>query len=308
MNNRNLYIKARGAAIASEKAFVISVKTDNPGTSLANQFTVPTTGIGYAYTIQTSDGQTITANTGDKTITFPSAGTYDLKITGNFPRIYFNNGGDRLKLIDIKNWGIIFWTSMENAFFGCNSITTLTATDAPNLTNVISLSGMFSTCRNLLKIDVRFWDVSTVKNMFIMFIDCNVLNSLGVDNWDTSKVTDMGALFNRCNNINPEVQNWNTSSVISVSNAFKQNNSFNRSLSNWDISKVTNMTGLLESASGMSTVNYDSTLISWANQTPKMGISTSFGGSKYTLGGSAAAARQTLISTYEWTIVDGGGI
>jgi surface protein len=294
--------------LGSKNAFIITVKTDNAGTSGTNQFTIPTIDSGYAYTIQTSDGQTITGNNGNKTITFPTAGTYDVKITGNFPRIYFNNGGDRLKLIDIKNWGRIFWTSMENAFFGCNSITTLTATDAPNLTNVISLSGMFSTCRNLLKIDVRFWDVSTIKNMFIMFIDCNVLNSLGVDNWDTSKVTDMGALFNRCTNINPEVQNWDTSSLIESSNTFKQNNSFNRSLSNWDISKITDMSGLLDSAYGMSTVNYDSTLISWANQMPKMGVSTSFGGSKYTLGGSAAAARQILISTYGWTIIDGGGI
>ena len=33
-----------------------------------------------------------------------------------------------------------------------------------------------------------------------------------------------------------------------------------------------------------------------------------FGGSRYTLGGAAAAARASLISVYGWTIIDGGGI
>jgi surface protein len=308
MNNRNLYIKARGAAIASEKAFVISVKTDNPGTSLANQFTVPTTGIGYAYTIQTSDGQTITANTGDKTIIFPAAGTYDLKITGNFPRIYFNNGGDRLKLIDIKNWGDIFWLSMDSAFHGCNSLTALSATGRPNLSNTTSISSMFNSCKSLLNVSASLWDVSTITSMVAVFRDCSALNSLGVDNWDTRKVTNFQEMFNRAYSINPEIENWNTSSLAIASSMFKQNSTINRSFANWDITKVTSFAGFNTSGNGMSVANYDATLIGWANQLVKTGVSLDFGNSKYTLGGSAAAARQILISTYGWTIVDGGGI
>jgi hypothetical protein len=95
--------------LGSKNAFIITVKTDNAGTSGTNQFTIPTIGSGYNYNIQTSDGQEITGNNGNKTITFPTAGTYDVKITGNFPRIYFYNAEDRLKLIDIKSWGTILW-------------------------------------------------------------------------------------------------------------------------------------------------------------------------------------------------------
>ena len=94
-----------------DERFIITVKTDNAGTSATNQFTLPITGTGYAYDIETSDGQVITGLTTGTTITFPTAGTYDIFISGAFPRCYFLNGGDRLKLLDIKNFGCLLYTS-----------------------------------------------------------------------------------------------------------------------------------------------------------------------------------------------------
>jgi len=67
-------------------SFIITVKTDNAGTSNSDQFTIPHQGaFAYNYDIETSDGQIITgANGASYTITFPSAGTYDIKIKGIF--------------------------------------------------------------------------------------------------------------------------------------------------------------------------------------------------------------------------------
>ena len=70
---------------AIEERFVISVKTDNTGGSANDQFTIPTRLGGYDYTIETSDGQTINNVTGNYTITFPTPGTYDILISGDFP-------------------------------------------------------------------------------------------------------------------------------------------------------------------------------------------------------------------------------
>jgi len=63
----------------------------------------------------------------------------------------------------------------------------------------------------------------------------------------------------------------------------------------------------------LSTPNYDQTLINFATITPPetaipMNISIHFGTSKYTIGGAGEAARNTLITNYNWTILDGGGI
>jgi hypothetical protein len=73
--------------------FVTTWKTDNPGASNDDQITIPTTGAGYNYSVDWGDGNTTTSETGDATHTYASAGTYIVKITGTFPRIYFNYNG-----------------------------------------------------------------------------------------------------------------------------------------------------------------------------------------------------------------------
>ena len=108
-----------GGAAPSDPDFTMLVKTDNAGTSASDQFTIPTTGTGYNYDVDWGDGTTSTGVTGSTTHTFPSAGNYVVKISGAFPRIYFNNGGDKAKLLEVQNWGNIAWSSMERAFFGC---------------------------------------------------------------------------------------------------------------------------------------------------------------------------------------------
>ena len=252
--------------------------------------TIPTTGLGYNYDINTSDGQTFTGETGDKTITFAIAGDYDVEISGDFPRIYFNNGGDKLKLVDIVQWGSIAWTSFESAFYGCNSLTTTSVTDAPDLSNVSNMRNMFYYCLSLETLVLGNWDVSNVIYMGQMFRRTLSLTTLDVGNWDVSNVIDMYIMMR------------NTDSIS------------NYPLSNWNINKVTNFTAFL-SFTGMLTSSYDAILIGWeatlqaefpsgTGYTPT--ISIDFGGGKYTGGGAAATARASLVSNFGWTIVDGG--
>jgi hypothetical protein len=70
---------------------------------------------------------------------------------------------------------------------------------------------------------------------------------------------------------------------------------------------VTNMTSMFTGAQ-LSTANYDDLLIGWStispNETPlKPNVVFSGGNSKYCNG---ASARSSIISTYGWTITDGG--
>jgi hypothetical protein len=87
------------------RPFVKRVRTDLAGTSGSNQFTIPTTGPGYAYSVVTSDGQTIEGLTGSTTLTFPAPGECTIEIWGDFPRIYFNNVGDKLRLLEVLGLG-----------------------------------------------------------------------------------------------------------------------------------------------------------------------------------------------------------
>ena len=139
-----------GGGTITDNRLIFSVKTDNAGTSASNQFTIPTTGTGYLYDIETSDGQSITGLTSGATITFPSAGTYDIFISGSFPQFYFNNSGDRLKLLNLKNFGIyaLGSTSQSNAFYGCSNMV-ISATDTGHFENVTNFSFAWRDCSSL---------------------------------------------------------------------------------------------------------------------------------------------------------------
>ena len=66
----------------TDERFIFDVKSDNAGTSNSNQMTIPTDIGTYLYDAETSDGQLITGNTGNLTISFPTAGTYTIFISG----------------------------------------------------------------------------------------------------------------------------------------------------------------------------------------------------------------------------------
>ncbi len=174
------------------QAFVTTWKTDNPGTSGDNQITIPTVSTGYNYTVDWGDGNSDTGVTGNITHTYTSAGTYTVSITGNFPRIYFNDESDREKLMSIEQWGAIEWQSMVNAFEGCINMT-LNADDQPNLSGVTNMAQMFARCSSLNS-SLNDWDVSTITNMQSLFGNATIFNG-DISNWDVSSVTNMVNLF-----------------------------------------------------------------------------------------------------------------
>jgi surface protein len=117
---KNWVISDGGKDCSTYDHFLITVQTDNPGTSTATQFTIPTTGEGYNYNVDCDDDGTLEATgvSGNYTCTYPTAGTYTVRISDNsgaktgFPRIYFNYSGDKDKLLTIEQWGTGIWTSM----------------------------------------------------------------------------------------------------------------------------------------------------------------------------------------------------
>jgi surface protein len=261
--------------------FVITVKTDNIGTSTDTQFTIPTfPGETYDYNVDCmNDGvYEITSAAGDVTCDYGSSpGTYTIRIQDNmgdgtgFPRIYFNDGGDGRKLLAIEQWGTGKWTSMANAFHGCLSLSG-TPADVPDLSNLTSLAEMFR-YTNSFNVDLSRWDVSGVTDMYAMFYQASAFNrdlsawdvsnvtnmsrmfmhafnfNQNIGGWDVSSVTDMSQMFWDAFNFDQDIGAWDVSSVTDMSNMFNSASAFNQDLSGWDVSSVTNMRGMFQLAS-----------------------------------------------------------
>ncbi|MEM9678733.1 MAG: BspA family leucine-rich repeat surface protein, partial [Bacteroidota bacterium] len=237
-------------------AFITTWKTDNQGGTNNNSIRVPA--LGGPYNIDWGDGMQDLGVTGPIEHTYGAPGTYDVSITGDLSRIYFNNsmlittgslqlGADRLKILDVKQWGDIQWTNMDGAFWGCQNMD-VTATDIPNLSNVTRLSVMFAQCFNLVGTTTfNSWDVSNITDMRSTFAVTRLFNQ-PLNNWNVSNVDIMFAMFEGAEIFNQPLNNWNVSNVNNMGFMFTNAKDFNQNINNWNVSNVTEMTSLFQGA------------------------------------------------------------
>lgn len=222
----------------AQSEFITTWKTDNPGSSASNRIAIPTyPGENYDYTIDWGDGSFDSNVTESIVHTYDLAGTYQISISGQFPRIYFNNSSDKEKLILINQWGAINWTSMEKAFYGCINLDVV-ASDTPNLLGVNDLSYIFNGCTSLVGTNsFSNWDTSNITNMRAVFMDTDSFNQ-NIGGWDTSEVINMAELFKNSKAFNQDIGSWNTSKVTNLATTFHGATVFNQNIGNWDVSNV----------------------------------------------------------------------
>lgn len=230
---------------------------------------------------------------------YETAGTYTVSIVGTFPAIYMGLvSASSLALKSIEQWGTIQWQTMEGAFQGCENMV-YNATDAPELSQVESMKGMFFDC-HVFNGDLNDWNVLNVITMRSMFRGCSSFNA-DISGWQTNNVLDMGNMFYEATAFNQDIRQWDVGKVEDMSFMFFNCMNFNVNLGGWDIENVNNMSAMLTD-SGLSMENYGNTLITWASKvsTPT-NISFGANGLEY-CGQEAIDARNELINTYGWQI------
>ncbi len=233
-------------------------KTDNSGSSTATQITIPTfSGETYNYDVDWDNDGVFDefGIVGDVTHDFGVAGTYTIRIRGQFPRIYFNYTGDKEKILSVEQWGNIAWTSMERSFYGCKNLV-VNAGDVPDLSLVIDMSYMFSNASSLNQ-DISGWDVSTIENMNGVFSGATVFNQ-NIESWNVEKVTSMLGMFQNAKAFNQPIGVWNVAKVTNMGSMFASTDVFNQAIGTWNVGKVTNMSRMFSFAK---TFNQD--LNSW---------------------------------------------
>jgi len=231
--------------------FITTWKTDNPGTSANDQITIPTDPFGtYSYSVDWGDGNIDSGVTGDITHTYATPGTYNVSISGTFPRIYFGAHAsdpfgrptpDREKLMTIEQWGDNQWQSMQSAFWGCVNLQG-NFNDIPDLSNVTSTAGMFAS-NHLFNHPINNWDVSNVEDMNYMFYENTIFNQ-DITSWDVSNVRDFSSMFVRAFDFNQDIGLWDIGSAEKTNHMFYEATIFNQDISSWDTQNVTDMTAM----------------------------------------------------------------
>lgn len=197
---------------------------------------------------------------------------------------------------DISSWNVSNVTSMFYTFNNANSFNQ--DISSWNVSKVTGFANTFNSCENFNQ-DLSNWNVSNASNMQSMFKACESFNQ-DLSSWDMSKVEQVQEMFRNAIAFNQDLSSWNMSKVHNFSYMFQNASAFDQDLGEWDMTKATNLTNMLNS-SGMSTNNYDATLIGWSSQSLPSGLSLGASNLTYCL---SETERQKIIDDFGWTIND----
>ena len=271
-------ISDEGQSCSAPRPFVTTWRTTMPNESI----TIPTNS-NYTYNYNVDwDGDGVydsIAVTGDITHSYIQPGYHTITIEGGFPAIHINNQGDKTKIINIDQWGDIFWRTMEAAFQGAINLNS-DAYDNPYLYAVSDLSNMFRGCEVFNDV-IGDWDVSRANYMNSMFFDASSFDQdigewdvhnvrdmsfmLGAENfnqdiscWKVDNVRDMSGMFAFAENFNQDISSWNVGNVSNMSSMFLYADNFNQDISSWNVGNVSNMSAMFAYA-----LNFNQDISSW---------------------------------------------
>lgn len=200
---------------------------------------------------------------------------------------------------DISNWDV---SNIEDFGYMFNGASNFNQPIGKwDMSGAKDVSGMFQAANSFTN-DITNWDMSNVTNMAVMF-GYNIAFNQDISNWDVGNVENMGGMFWNNRVFNQDLSSWNTSKVNTMFRMFEGATSFDQELSDWNISSVTDM-GRMFLGTGLSTPNYDTTLIGWSGkESLQSNVNFDGGTSKYC---NSETERQSLIDNLGWIITDGG--
>lgn len=168
------------------------------GHTIAKHFKLPlTSGGSYDFTVDWGDGTSSEITDWDDLATehtYPNDQVYTVSILGRCTVWYFNNGGDRLKVITVTKCGNGVTNTLN--FYGCANLESVSGslTDYPRVTN---FTNIFRGCSGLTSFPLI--DTSRVTLLDGSWRDCSGLTSFPAI--DTSSVTNFGSAWYGCSKI-----------------------------------------------------------------------------------------------------------
>ena len=213
----------------------------------------------------------------DLTHTYENEGEYYVQIqenvSGGFSRMYFNNGGDKAKVLEIRNWGNVTWQNLSAAFYGCRNLK-ITATDGltANTSSVVNFNDAWRNCSSLNSFPVI--NTSSCKYLSFTWSGCSSLvdfKQLNLSNAETfvSTWANCGSITN--------FASYNFSSMADGANCF--------------------------SGSTIPSSSYSAIISHMA--TNNSNLMVEFNGGLSVCGTSAQSSYNYLINDLGWTIADG---
>lgn len=226
---------------------VFDTTKTSAGSTMTTQLKLPISSGDFPLKVNWGDGSSnIITGITDPNLThnYTISGLYKITINKVFT-LTFNNGGDRLKLSEIKAWGDFKLTDF--AFYGCANLTLSNVEGVlkPSLL-VTGWVSSFRDCTSIVTINnINDWIINC-NSMDSLFRGCTLLNQ--ALSLDTSKVKSIDSIFYGCTSLNSSIYFPDTSQIESMNSVFYNCTSFNSTVFFSDTSKVKNFSGMFWNA------------------------------------------------------------
>ncbi|RUM43765.1 MAG: hypothetical protein DSY80_05230 [Desulfocapsa sp.] len=289
-------------------------------TSTASEtLTLPANSSSNDFYVDWGDGSTLEHVTGTyPTHTYATTDDYRVVITGTCPSWSQNNGGDKDKLVAVKQLGIVGWENLYGAFYGCFQVIDGTFKAGPcDISNVTNMQSFFFNCSAMTTTpDLAGMNTEMVEKMAYFFRGCVALSSFpDLSEFVTKNVTSFRAMFHGCTSVTaaPDLRSFDTSKATDLAyllyNLPGISSIGDIGVEDFQIPLVTDLTSFAQN-SKFATSTYDKILVNWEAQRPNVQSSNTphFGSSTYTSGGAGETARTSLINNEGWTFTDGGAV
>lgn len=253
MSRRRAFFNRKVSGPVGE-AFISTWNTVNTsaGSSNSNQVKLPLVNGGtYDFTVDWGDGLTDNIavwNQAETTHTYASAGNYTITITGELKGWAFANSGDRLKILDIAQWGVLQFLTETNAnlgfFRGCANLD-VSATDILNFQTMgcTAASAMFFGNSSLTgNSSFNNWVLTGLTQIANFFASCGLFNQ-PLGDWDVSTITVFNGVF-QDSGFNQNIGSWNVGNGKIFTAMFRRtpfNNGGSDSIKDWDMSSATTL-------------------------------------------------------------------
>lgn len=310
-------LRQRGRRLASELSdgkFKMLIDTTLGGSD-TDKFILPLSGGSWRGMVSWGDGssQPLDGTPGNVTHTYVSPGQYVVslwnRIDGSQFRVTFNNGGDKLKLLKILQWGTNYWTGFNLSFFGCSNLV-VAATDAAmaRTHGITDMTAAFRGCTSLKAFEP--FDTRAVTTMDGVFLGCTALQSFPFR--QTRACTNF---YNFCYGSGLTSFQWiDTSAGQNFTGAWYNCTGLNTyDFPELDMHNITDGTNMMTNVA-ISKASYNNMLdqLAYGRGSIAAAAATSISfktGAQYdssTGGYNGTAARAYLTGTQSWSIVDGG--
>ena len=161
--------------------------------------------------------------------------------------------------VDFSDFDTSELTNMNEMFFYCTNLKTITWGPNFSTSKVTDMESLFQYCFKLESIDLSSFDTGKVKTFRSMFSGCSSLKEFNASSFDTSSLNDTVEMFRFCDSLTSvDISSFKFSKSASIASMFlgcKSLKTVNFG-DNFDASNIIYMGDLFGSCSSLETINF----------------------------------------------------